>query len=131
MERRRHTLKQETAIDAVSDPLRPVWLGAFISLCVATPILPTETVSFGGSLFLVMLLWWLLFLAWSLTGAARQRLQLRMGKATWLLIAFLVWHGTSALVMSRHGNPRAAINVLWLWATFGIAFFLARQLVVT
>ncbi len=132
MSRRRRTSAVEPRADSPADDrLRPLWLFGLTALCVATPILPSETVLFGGSTLVLMLVWWLLLLAWTLTGVVRGRLELKLGPATWALLAFLAWHSTSALVMAWHGHPRATFNMLWQWLSLGTAFFLARQLIVT
>lgn len=129
--RRRSPPVSSPRVEPATDRLRPLWLGAFTALSVAAPMLPSETVLFGGSMLVVMLLWWALLLAWLLAGAARGRLEIRLEPAIWVGAAFLAWHSISALVMSWHGQPRASLNMLWLWVSFGIAFFLARQFIAT
>jgi O-antigen ligase len=106
-------------------------LGVFASLIVAMPLLPSETVYLGGSAMAIILLWLLLFFVWAATGAASGKLVFYGGATLWALILFLAWHSTSALVMAGRGHPRAAINMLWQWLSFGLCFFLARQLVRT
>ena len=114
-----------------ADGLRPWCLGGLACLVVATPLLPTETVQLGGSAMAMILLWLLLFFVWAIAGAAAGQLSWRGGLTLWMLLLFLAWHSLSALVMARYGQPRAAINMLWQWLSFGICFCLTRQLVRT
>lgn len=108
--------------------LQSLCLGGLAALVVATPMLPTETVLLGGSAMALILLWLLLFLFWTLAGAAAGRLDWHGGPALWALLLFLAWHSVSALVMARYGQPRATFNMLWQWLSFGLAFFLTRLL---
>ena len=131
MSRRSRSAEQKPVVTSTGDRLRSVWLGALTALLVATPILPTETVLFGGSIFILMVLWWMLLLGWFLSGALRAKLELKLDPAIWAWLAFAGWHSISALVMAWNGQPRASLNMLWLWLTLGVSFFLVRQLVIT
>lgn len=110
------------------DRLRPVWVGSLVAILVAFPLVPTETVQFGGAVFVLLLLVWLLAVGWSLASLLRPASAVLAGPATWLWAAFLAWHSWSALRMAWEGNPRASLNMMWLWLSFGVVFFLARQL---
>jgi O-antigen ligase len=75
----------------------------------------------------IILLWLLMFFVWAAAGAASGKLVFYGGATLWTLVLFLGWHSISALVMAGQGHPRAAINMLWQWLSFGLCFFLTRQ----
>jgi hypothetical protein len=114
-----------------ADRLRPVWLMAFTALFVATPLLPSEAVTSNSAVPVFAMLWAVLLLGWSLAFIVSPRLRLRGGWTLVAILVFLSWHTVSALWMMPHGQPRATLNTMWQWITFGVLFFLGRQLIVS
>ena len=114
-----------------SGRLRPLWLGWLTALFVATPLLPSENPASQETGILLILFWLLLLLGWSAAGALAGHLELRLGPAWVAFLVFVAWHCFAALWMARFGQPRAALNQLWLWLSFAACFFLARQLLRT
>ena len=125
----KHPVQHPARAAGESDPdrLRPLWLGATAALLVATPLSPSEAAVGGAGMVLV--LGWFAVLAGLLLGMAlRRRVELHWGVTDWAVAAFLVLHTVSALVMASHGQPRQTWNMLWHWLSFGVGFFLVRQL---
>lgn len=96
------------------------------ALCVARPLLPSETAAAGEGLLFV-LLWLLLAAAWLLDAASRGGAY-RFCRVDALLAACLGWHALSGLWAVFHAAPRPAINMSWEWIGQGLVFFLWRQL---
>jgi O-Antigen ligase len=94
---------------------------------VATPLIPSEAPASGAGVMLI-LLWLLLLVAWSVAMFIWPQAGLRWGWVDSIVTLFLVLHTASALVAASRGDARAAINLLWQWVGFGACFFLARQL---
>ena len=135
--RRRH----QNPLDSARDRDRPAghplerWraygLGSLVALAVATPLLPSEAAPARGTHVVLVMLWWVLLLGWFVAGLLHGRLQLRLGATAAALLAFVTWHSFAAWWMAPLGQPRATWNLLWLWLSFAICFFLARQLLRT
>ncbi len=119
--------------------VRRLLLGGVAMLYVATPLIAADGSGIGGvglnlasglGIALVMM-WLVLLVAWAAWNLRRPCPTLRFGKADAALLVLLLLHTISAIVMAPYGNARAGLNVLWQWISFGVAFFLVRQLVST
>lgn len=44
------------------------------------------------------------------------------------ILALALWHGAAAVVATRTGSPRPAINGAWLWLSYAAAYFSLRRL---
>jgi tetratricopeptide (TPR) repeat protein len=108
--------------------VRRTLLAALTALLVATPLIPSESPASGTGVLLI-LLWLLLGLAWSLAAWVFPQRPFRWGWVDSAVAVLVVLHTLSAVVMGRHGDARAAINLLWQWIGFGLGYFLVRQLV--
>ena len=98
-----------------------------MALWVARPLAASESAALGDGLPVVML-WTALAVVWLLGTLGRRSWTLRFGAtdaAVWLLVGL---YALSALWAVYHGSPRPAVNMLWEWVGFGLAFFMARQL---
>ena len=116
-----------TADSPAGDRWRPWLLGAMTALWVARPLAASESAALGDGLPVVML-WTALAVVWLLGTLGRRSWTLRFG-ATDAAVALLVGlYALSALWAVYHGSPRPAVNMLWEWVGFGLAFFMARQL---
>ena len=108
-------------------------------LYVAAPLIAADTAASGGlgieldsglGIALVML-WLVLLLAWAAVNLRSPRPTVRFGYAEIALLVLLALHTVSTIVMAPYGNGHAGLNVLWQWVSFGVAFFLVRQLAIT
>jgi tetratricopeptide (TPR) repeat protein len=108
--------------------VRRLLLAAVTAVCVATPLIPGETSESGGGVMLI-LLWLLLLVAWSVSAAAFAWKRVPWGWTDTMFVVLVGLHALSALVAIRRGDARAAINLLWQWIGFGACFLLVRQLV--
>ena len=99
-----------------------------MALCVASPLIPSEGVTKGVGIGLVMAWLVVLFTTCATTAtAARPRLRFQATDAA--LLVFLLLHTISALVMAGHGQPRQTFHMMWQWISLGASFFLMRQLI--
>ncbi|MAR11943.1 MAG: hypothetical protein CL681_18505 [Blastopirellula sp.] len=105
------------------------YLAALIATLVATPFIPSEGVREGTQLGL-LLLQLLILVAWSALRLFRSPGTIYFGWTSLAVAIFLAWQTVSTYVMLHSGNARYALNTLWQWYSFGIGFFLLRQLVV-
>lgn len=96
------------------------------ALLTATPLLPTESARTGSGLILIAG-WLTLLLAWLVSGWFQSQLKCRWGWTEGAILVFLALHSVSAVLVTHHGQERSAINILWHWVSFGLAFFLTRQ----
>ena len=103
-------------------------LAGLIATLVATPLIPSEGVREGTQLGL-LLLQLLILAAWSALRFLRNAETLHFGWTSGAVAVFLLWQTLSTLVMLWYGNARYSLNTLWQWYSFGIGFFLLRQLV--
>jgi len=111
------------------DRLRPWLLGMMIALFVVRPLYPSESAVEGGALAVVMA-WIALAAFWLLGAAGRRRFAVRFGWTDAAVAVLIGVHTLSGVWAATHVSPRPAINMLWEWIGLGLAFFMARQLVV-
>lgn len=113
---------------ATRDIVRQMLGAGLVALLVATPLVPSEAPGTTGTGVLWNLLWLLLLVGWALAAWVWPPAGVRWHVVDTAFLAFLAWHSLSAVVMAHQGDARAAINLLWQWVSFGVCFFLARQL---
>ncbi len=107
------------------------WLaGAVIALFVARPLFPSEATASQGDGLPVVMLWLALGLLWLLAVVSRRQWELRFGWIDLAVAGLVGWHTIAGVYAAWHAAPRPAVNTLWEWIGLGIAFFLARQLLV-
>jgi len=119
--------------------VRRLLLGAVAMLYVAAPLIAADGSGIGdvglnlasGLGIALVMMWLVLLVAWAAWNLRRPRPTLRFGFADAALLLLLILHTISAIVMAPYGNARAGLNALWQWISFGVAFFLVRQLVGT
>ena len=100
-------------------------------LSVARPLLPSEGVSWLGDGQPFDMLWILVAAAYLVSAVRQGGFARRPGLVDGAVLLLVVLCAASAIVGTRHGSPRLAINMLWEWVAFGLVFFLVRQLVRT
>jgi len=99
------------------------------ALFVVRPLFPSEAAADGDGLPVVML-WIALAMFWLVGAAGRKEFRVRFGRtdaAVLLLVGLHTLAGTWAAV---HASPRPAVNMTWQWTGLGLAYFMARQLIV-
>jgi hypothetical protein len=100
------------------------------ALFVARPLFPSEGAAFQGDGLPVVMLWSVLAVLWLLGAVGRPQFRVRFGWTDAAVMLLIAWHTLAAVWAARHASPRPAVNMLWEWIALGLAFFLARQLVV-
>ena len=113
-----------------TDRLRPWLLGGTCALFVARPLFPSEAAAYQGDGLPVVMLWIVLSVLWLLGAIARPQFRVRFGWTDAAVAVLIGWHTIAAVWAAMHLSPRPAVNVLWEWIGLGLAFFLARQLIV-
>jgi len=117
-----------------TDRLRPWLLGGACALFVARPLFPSEAAAYQGDGLPVVMLWIVLWIVlavlWLLGAIGRPQLRVRFGWTDAAVLVLIGWHTIAAVWAAMHLSPRPAVNMLWEWIGLGLAFFLARQLIV-
>jgi len=113
-----------------TDRLRPWLLGGTCALFVARPLFPSEAAAYQGDGLPVVMLWIVLAVLWLLGAIGRPQSRVRFGRTDAAVAVLIGWHTIAAVWAAMHLSPRPAVNMLWEWIGLGLAFFLARQLIV-
>jgi len=114
------------------DRLRPWLLAAMTALFVVRPLFPSTSANIeSGDGLPVVMLWLALAVFWLLGAIGREPMRIRFGLADAAVLLLIAWHTVAAVWAAMHASPRPAINALWEWLALGLAFFLARQFIVT
>jgi O-antigen ligase len=116
-----------TAAPPAGDRWRPWLLGTMAALWVARPLDASESAALGDGLPVVML-WIALAVVWLLGTVVRRSWALRFGGTDAAVVVLVGLYALAGLWAVFHGSPRPALNMLWEWIGFGLAFFMARQL---
>ena len=109
-----------------------VWLAAVTALMVATPMIPTipgESHTNMGTGVVLSMGWFILLLGWAMTQLISPKPEIRWDTTSLAVGALVGCHVLSGAVMTWQGQPRAVVNSVWQWVSFGTAFFLVRQVV--
>ncbi len=119
------------SLSSLAQRMRTWLLFALVALLVARPLLPSEGVSWIGdgqpfNLLTICLAALYLVLA-MVEGGFHRRWNLADAGVAVLVIACI----GAALNGAQYGSPRPSINMLFEWLSFGIIYFLARQLIRT
>ncbi|MEX2025988.1 MAG: hypothetical protein WEH44_01785, partial [Pirellulaceae bacterium] len=134
MSKRRQERKQQpggkSALPVLVERFRPLLLPAAVALLVAPHLIPSEAVG-GGTYAVPAMLWCVLFLAWGIVTAfsAQPRIVFSWSDAALLLL--VGWHTLSGLLPREGIVTRSAWNIVWLWISYGVGYFLLRQLLLS
>jgi O-antigen ligase len=106
----------------------PGWLtGIVIALLTARFLVPTEASVDGETLWLVQL-WILAAAVWGWRQFLRGRPMLHWDLGTLAAGLLVAGHLISGFVLlSRGGDKRAAVNMMWEWVSLGITFVIVRS----
>ncbi len=105
-------------------------LGAVTAVLVATSLVTGFAIPSRESNDLLPVFCWLFIsVVWLLIQWLRGKDRLKMGGTSWAVLAMLSLHTISGLVRMSSGDPRATINTIWQWVSYGLVFWLVRQLV--
>lgn len=124
---RRSAPQKQNSI-ALAKRLRLGCVVGLLAILVARPFTPGDTVaSLGDGLPAVMLTLVLLcvFIGSLLLG---QQQKIRFGPGDAAVVLLFAIEILAAAIGARHGEPRAAINVLWEFVAMAATYLLARQL---
>ena len=116
---------------APADGLRRWLLGALVALFVVRPLFPSESAAFEGDGLPLVMLWIALATFWMLGAIGWAEFRVRFGCFDAAVLALAVLHTIAGVAAAAHLSPRPAVNVLWEWIGLGLAYFLARQFIVT
>lgn len=119
--------EDEPAAVAAGERIRRLALGATAALLVARACWPGEDAETGSGLIWVLAVLAVAVLAvasWWLRGALHFR-------ASWADVAVIAVVALVAISVQSADDRRAAINVAWEWAGFGIMYLLLRNLPTT
>jgi O-antigen ligase len=124
-----------TAINApntsLAEQARTWLLFALVALLVARPLLPSEGVSWIGDGQPFNLLTICLAVAYFGLAVVEGGFFRRWNLADAAVAVLVVLCIGAALNGAQYGSPRPAMNMLFEWLSFGLIYFLARQLVRT
>src|SRR5687767_1603159 len=115
------------ALAPIAERLRPLLLPATVALLVAPHLIPSEAVA-EGTHALPGMLWCLLLLGWGVVSALSADAKLRLDWSDAALLALVGLHAISGLVPRDGVVTRPALSTVWLWISYGIGWFLLRQL---
>ncbi len=114
-----------------AERLRRCLLGAMTALLVARPLFPSESAAMEGDGLPVVMLWIAILLFWTLGAIGQREVPIRFGWTDVAVLLLIGLHTLAGVVAAARASPRPAVNMLWEWIGMGLAFFLARQFVVT
>jgi tetratricopeptide (TPR) repeat protein len=129
--RERQGPRAGSSLPVLVDRVRPLLLPSAVALLVAPHLIPSEAVAAGGTYALPAMLWCVLFLAWGIVTAfsAQPRIEFSWSDAALLLL--VGWHTLSGLLPREGIVTRGAWNIVWLWISYAVAYFLLRQLLLS
>jgi len=132
MSKRRHERKQHaggsSSLPGLAERLHPLLLPASIALLIATHLIPSEAVARDGTHAVLCMAWCALLLAWGTVTAFLPDPRVRFSWADAALLVLIGLHTLSGFLPREGAVTRNALNVAWLWISYGIAAFLLRQL---
>ncbi len=134
--RKRHAADRTHSRPAPSEPVatrhgsRAWLLAGLTALFVARPLFPTESAVYGDGLPVVML-WIVLAILWLLGAIGKPRWEVRFGWVDAAVVVLVAWHTVAGVAAVFRASPRPAVNMTWEWLGMGLAFLLARQVIVT
>ncbi|MHB8899182.1 MAG: O-antigen ligase family protein [Thermoguttaceae bacterium] len=108
------------------------WLaGVVTALFVLRPLYPSESVAAEGDGLPVVMLWLLALSLWAILAARGGIGRVFFGWPDVAMALLVLWHSVAAVWAVVHESPRPALNMLWEFLGLAIAFFLARQTLVS
>jgi O-antigen ligase len=113
-----------------TDRLRPWLVAGVCALCVARPLIPSESAAAEGDGLPIVMLWLVLAVVWLLGVLGRPEFRVRFGWIDTAVLGLVGLNVLSAVVGATRGSPRPAVNMLWEWMGLGLGYFLARQFLV-
>ena len=106
---------------------KAVLAGTVTAIFVLRPLYPSESAAAEGDGMPVVMLWILAFILWGIMVARGNISRIRFGWPDITVALLVLWHTIAALRAVVYESPRPALNMLWEWLAYGVAFFLARQ----
>lgn len=133
MNKRRQERKQPagSAVRQTAEFARRLLLPSAVALLIAPHLIPSEAVAAEGTHALPTMLWCVLLVAWGILTAFSARPSVVFAWSDVALLFLVGWHTLSGLIPREGVVTRGALNVVWLWISYGVAYFLLRQLLET
>jgi tetratricopeptide (TPR) repeat protein len=135
MSKRRHERTQSTggtgALPPLAERLHPLLLPVAVALLIATHLIPSEAVAREGTHAVLCMAWCALLLAWGTVTAFLPDPRLRFSWPDAALLVLIGLHTLSGIIPHEGAVTRNALNVTWLWISYGIVTILLRQLLTT
>ena len=132
MSKRRHERKPHSggtaALPPLAERLHPLLLPAVVALLIATHFIPSEAVAREGTHAVLCMAWCALLLAWGTVTAFLPDPRLRFSWPDAALLALIGLHTLSGIIPREGAVTRNALNVTWLWISYGVCAIMLRQL---
>ncbi len=125
--RRRNSGAAEATAGAWPERLQAASLWGAVALVVAAPLVPCESAATLGSHVIIAMGWLLVLATWAAGSLLSAHPRLHLGPAGMVVIAFVLVHSISAIVMGNEGHARPALNMLWQYVGYGVSFLVLRQ----
>jgi hypothetical protein len=103
-------------------------LPAAVALLIATHLIPSEAVAREGTHAVLCMAWCALLLTWGSLTAFLPDPRVRFSWSDAALLVLIGLHTLSGFIPRDGAVTRNALNVTWLWISYGIAALLLRQL---
>jgi hypothetical protein len=110
-----------------ADLLQAACLLSSVALIAAAPLIPCESAATLGSHIVFAMLWLLVLVTWAFSEWLRPQATMRLGVTGIAVLMFVAVHAISALVMGAAGHARPALNMLWQYVAYAVAFLVIRQ----
>lgn len=133
MNKRRQERRQQdgSSVIQMAEFARRLLLPSAVALLVAPHLIPSEAVAAEGTHALPAMLWCVLLVAWGIITAFSARPKVVVSWSDAALLVLVGCHTLSGLTPREGIVTRAALNVVWLWISYGVGYFLLRQLLET
>ncbi len=129
--KRESAASRAAPVDSLFDAARSLALGGLAALLVATPLIPSEGAADLGTGVMLLMLWFVLLTGWLAVTVLQKPPVFRLAWPDAAVAIFFGLVGLSAFITVSEGYARATINMTWRWLSFGVCYFLTRQLLRT
>src|SRR5688572_5103769 len=135
MSKRRQERREQkagaSALPALVERARPLLLPSTVALLIAPHLIPSEAVAADGTHALTAMLSCLLLVVWGIVTAFSPQPRTVFAWSDAALLLLVAMHTLSGLLPREGIVTRNAWNIVWLWISYGIGYFLLRQLLVS
>jgi O-antigen ligase len=128
---RRESPASRTSVDGLPrliERLRSGLLAVAVALTVVAPLMPSEAVAGFGVNAPVTMSWLMLLIAWGALAIVQPSQPWKWERSDAWLLGLVAWHTLAGVVALYTGDPRPALNVIWLWIGYVAGYVLLRQM---